>query len=622
MGKKYPHHARNPNVVVPLDPRLLIDLLYRGVGGEFEGEIRAAHAEGLTPFERECEPDAYSCSDSFRRDYLLASMFSKFDDRKSSNEKVQAAMGKFFLAEDRCSDTNTRLYSSADIKIKPFTSARDVLYVARRKIAGLLGRFSWDEAERGFGFGPGATTRLRRDRSTLVHKISGRPEATFNNADLARAVLRRNRLWEELALSESNGEGPIKLVRANRVTTVPKNAKTDRVIAIEPDLNIYVQKGIGAAIRNRLRRVGMDLNDQSINQRLAWFGSVTGKLATVDLSMASDTVSKAIVEELLPSDWLEALEQCRSPFGVLPSGREILYRKFSSMGNGYTFELESLIFWALCSALADLSGEMDATIGVYGDDLIVPVGIYADLERLLEYCGFSFNRKKSFSRGPFRESCGKHYFRGRDVTPFFVRKQPRSLIDVFLLHNNVVRWSNRGAHRCSGAGGLVERFCREVRDIVPSSWRKPRIPLNYGDGAFVGAFDEATPARAGRGFEGHRASVLLDRVIGQRCFDEFPTLAPVAASLHTLENVGVAQQRPGAQRLSGVRKGGALDRLQADPEFRTAQASTPYEVSDLGGVPLRVPQSERSVEILYRVVTRYRIQKILISRWASLGPWY
>lgn len=613
MGKKYPHHARNPDVTVSLEPELFTDLLYRGVGGRFESEISAAHRQGYAPFERECDPKSYSCADSFRGDYLLSVMFSKYDDGKSSEMKVTAAMDKFHLAENRCSDTNSRIYRWKDERLVNLSSARDVLYVARHRISKLLGDFSWDEAEHGFGFGPGATTRLRRDRSTLLHKISGRPEATSNNADLARTVLRYNRLWEELALIEQDSEGPIKLVRANRITTVPKNAKTDRVIAIEPDMNIYIQKGIGAMIRRRLRRVGIDLNDQTINQRLAKEGSITGKLATIDLSMASDTVSKSIVEELLPSDWLCALEQCRSPFGVLPSGKEILYRKFSSMGNGYTFELESLIFWALCSALVESLGEKDTTLGVYGDDLIVPVGVAADLERLLEYCGFSFNRKKSFIDGPFRESCGKHYFLGRDVTPIFVRHQPRRLSDAFLVHNNVTRWSNKGSHRDSGVGGLVERFCVEVRNRAPANWRKPRLPLGYGDGSFVGSFGESTPERAGRGFEGYRVRVMVQQQLDRSTKLEYPNLGPVAASLHLLtrresSTVGRRVWGRGPTLLVTER-----DRLLGKDFIHPVDGSA---LDDWAAIV-----TLRSNPGCVRVVTRTKVVKTLVAQWAELGPW-
>ncbi len=545
-------------------------------------------------------------------------MFSKFDDQKSAKAKADRAVEKFHLAEDRCSDTNSRLYSNQDIRLENRLSARDVLYVARRKIDRVLGPFSWNEAERGFGFGPGATTRLRRDRSTLLHKISGKPEATSNCADLARTVLRYNRLWEELVLNESDSEEPIKTVRANRIVTVPKNAKIDRVIAIEPDMNIFVQKGIGNMIRRRLRRVGIDLNDQTVNQRLAKEGSVTGKLATIDLSMASDTVSRSIVEELLPLDWLMALEQCRSPFGVLPSGREILYRKFSSMGNGYTFELESLIFWSLCSALTELMGETDGTIGVYGDDLIVPVGIVRSLEDLLEYCGFSFNRKKSFFEGPFRESCGKHYFGGRDVTPIYVRKQPRRLSDVFLVHNNVTRWSNRGGHRDSGVGDLVERFCLTTRNAVPSNWRRPRIPDGMGDGAFIGSFSECTPTRATRGFEGWKASVLVRKQLDHDKTTTYETLGPVVASLYLL-NRRIQRE----ERVLGFR---STLRQSADQELHLEKRDTLVEtgvpasfdacISDWSGIV-----SSRANPGCRRVVLRSAVTKVTVAQWAELGPW-
>lgn len=606
MGKKYPRHARNLDVAAPLDPRGFADLLFRGVGGRWVGELSSAFSrEGYAPFKRECDPSAYSCADSFRRDYLLGVMWSKYDDGKSSVQKATKALEKFHLAEDRCSDTNWRLYNRIDERLVNLPSARDVLYVARRKICRLLGPFDWNEAATGFGFGPGATTRLRRDRSTLVHKISGRPETTSNNADLARTVLRYNRLWEELALSEQGGEEPLRVVRANRVVTVPKNSETDRVIAIEPDMNIFVQKGIGTMIRRRLRRVGIDLNDQTVNQRLAYQGSLSGDLATLDLSMASDTVSKSIVEELIPADWLSALEQTRSPFGVLPCGKEILYRKFSSMGNGYTFELESLIFWALCSAVLDLIGERDFVLGVYGDDLVVPVGAVPDITRLLEYCGFSLNHEKSFSDGPFRESCGKHYFGGHDVTPFFVRHQPRRLSDAFLIHNNVVRWSDKGSHRDSGVDGMVERFCREARNAVPANWRKPRIPLGYGDGAFVGSFDECVPQRYGRGFEGFRASVLVQQQLDVDKKTEFQNLGPVAASLFLLERRKETEGGSGCDR-SPVLAGNTYELrvLRPDPEHWAG-------ISTSRGNPGAT-----------KVVTRPRIVKILVRQWAELGPWY
>lgn len=99
MAKKHPRSHRTANVAVPLNLAILTDLLFRGVGGEIEAGIRAACAAGLAPYERELDPSAYSCADTFRRDYLLAVMLSKFDDEKSSVDKKNAALSKFHLAD-------------------------------------------------------------------------------------------------------------------------------------------------------------------------------------------------------------------------------------------------------------------------------------------------------------------------------------------------------------------------------------------------------------------------------------------------------------------------------------------------------------------------------------------
>lgn len=621
MGKKYSDRNRNHNVTVPLDTRLVVDYLARGVGGTLECEFRTAQANGFTPFERTCKPDAYSCADSFRRDYLLAMMLSKFDDGKSSDAKRIKALGRFAEAEDRCRQANSRLRSSADIRFKPFMSARDVLYVAQRKISRLLGDFDWNEAERGFGFGPGASTRLARRHSMPLYKYTGQPEVTTNCADLGRTVLQYNNLWREVVLNGQVEQDYVKVVRANRVVTVPKNAKTDRVIAIEPDLNLYIQKGLGAIIRHRLRRVGINLNDQRINQHLAWQGSVTGKLATLDLSMASDTVSSAIVEVLLPPDWLLALEQCRSPEGVLPCGRIIRYHKFSSMGNGYTFELESLIFWALCSAVIDLLGETDIGFSVYGDDLIVPTGTVGILTGLLSFCGFELNAEKSFSDGPFRESCGKHYFAGTDVTPFFVRNQPKELKDVFLLHNNVVRWCARGGQFLdSGVDGRLHALCNYLRGQAPSNWRVPRIPDGFGDGAFIGSVDETRPRLSPAGKRGYErvfeSNVIQETLLDRSRNDYGPKQGgpAILAALSFLRTRGTTRSTLSQIPVSMV---GDVhlshDRVAGQPARGLGNQFIPEQIEQV------LPSGARRE----RNELRDRICKIRIpiTQWADLGPW-
>jgi hypothetical protein len=93
---------------------------------------------------------------------------------------------------------------------------------------------------------------------------------------------------------------------------------------------MYLQKGVGNHIRRRLRRVGVNLNDQSVNRSLARMGAATGEVATLDLSSASDTVTIEAVRLLLPDDWFLYLNDIRSQ-EVLVEGTYVRTEMFSSM---------------------------------------------------------------------------------------------------------------------------------------------------------------------------------------------------------------------------------------------------------------------------------------------------
>jgi hypothetical protein len=443
----------------------------------------------------------------FGIEYLLSELLSKYDDGSPSPEKDEATWARFYEAEEMCCSANARLSGATNIRLTAGVGVESVLFHAQRKIGALLGEFTWDEASAGFDWGPGATFRLKRASADPALKYQGFPETTPENFVLAHAAIAAVPAWSAGLRSEGGG---LEIVPGNKVITVPKNWKTNRVIAVEPRMNMYIQKGIGSMIRRRLQRVGIDLNDQSRNRRLAVEGSLSGHLATIDLSMASDTVSLELVRNLLPPPWVEALEQCRSTRGVLPSGEWIVYQKFSSMGNGYTFELESLIFWGLIQGLATALGLTDVDVSVYGDDLIVPVRLVAPLVELFDHCGFRVNEKKSFSEGPFRESCGIHAFLGNDVTPFYIRRPIKRLLDLFLLHNNLSRWLSRG-HWNSGINQReMYNLLLWLRSHAPKRWVKPRICDGFGDGAFIGTFDEVNPSIAHRGLEGFQCEVLVE----------------------------------------------------------------------------------------------------------------
>lgn len=287
------------------------------------------------------------------------------------------------------------------------------------------------------GFSGGASTSKKRGESFPSMKYLGKAHVTLPAHELIELIRSESFVWCDLwAQSGSTDE----IVQGNVLFTVPKTAEIDRCACKEPDLNMYIQRGIGLQIRQSLRRVGINLNDQSINQKLARKGSRTGKLATLDLSSASDSVTKEVIDLLFPPVWAGLMSQVRSPYTWVPQTTDWLMKPdggyvrgeittpgfwhknsmLSSMGNGFTFEVESLLFYALARAVAFHRG-VRGRISVYGDDIIVPTSIADYLIYVLSFYGFSTNTEKTFTSGTFRESCGGHYDSGDDISPFYLR---------------------------------------------------------------------------------------------------------------------------------------------------------------------------------------------------------
>lgn len=441
----------------------------------------------------------------FRENYLWAEIASKYDPGGNSSHLDDAAIVQFRESEQTCGQYN-QLLLNADYRAAGFhrdypdLSLAAVLHTAAIKIESLLKVVDWDEVARNVGFGPGATFSHGREEAHIWDKIGDQPDCNANAQCLVEAYLQHaSPSWRRMITKRHGG---IAYTCLNRVTTVPKDYRKNRTIAIEPVLSMFFQKGLGGVIRQRLKTVGVNLDDQGINQLAAFQGSLNGDLATIDLKAASDTVSLVLVRQLLPPDWLSALEQLRSSTGVLRlagSLEFIEYQKFSSMGNGYTFELESLIFWALMRATLDLIGAKDRRVCVYGDDIVVPVAHADLLIAVLQRAGFTPNAKKTHTAGPFRESCGKHYLNGCDVTPFYIRRPVDDVEELFLLHNNLMRWAGSIFNLESNPGRdiRVKELCEWVRSHAPVACRRQSIPDGYGDHAFIGDFDECAPAPYG-----------------------------------------------------------------------------------------------------------------------------
>lgn len=236
--------------------------------------------------------------------------------------------------------------------------------------------------------------------------------------------------------------------RPSRVISVPKTLKTPRIIAAEPVCMQYAQQAIAGPLvelleHDRVSQWFVGFTDQVPNQVLAREGSIDGGLATLDLSEASDRVSNQLVRHMLHgyTNLSEMVQACRSLQADVPHYGVKPLVKFASMGSALTFPIEAMVFCTLAFVGIERCLDSKLTeddvksfrgqVRVYGDDIVVPVQYAVSVSEVLESFGFKVNTRKSFWTGKFRESCGKDYFKGRDVSVVKVRRvAPASRRDV------------------------------------------------------------------------------------------------------------------------------------------------------------------------------------------------
>jgi hypothetical protein len=159
----------------------------------------------------------------------------------------------------------------------------------------------------------------------------------------------------------------------------------------------------------------------------------------------------------------------RSPTGDL-DGEIISFEKISSMGNGYTFALESAIFTSIVFGVTKaLSGKYDKdSCAVFGDDIIVKKPYVNLVVRTLNLFGFRINDEKSFMHGYFRESCGADWFKGTPVRPVFLTDIPTTVMELWCDVNRFRRFlSLRVGMEESKTEQMLDTWIpKELRTIV------------------------------------------------------------------------------------------------------------------------------------------------------------
>jgi hypothetical protein len=161
-------------------------------------------------------------------------------------------------------------------------------------------------------------------------------------------------------------------------------------------------------------------------------------------------MSLSLVREFFPASVVRWLELTRCPSTVLPDGKIVDLHMVSSMGNAFTFPLQTLFFSALVFGayrvhnvpLVKSFGDRVGNFSVFGDDIIVERKCYNTVVRLLEVCGFTVNKDKSFNQGLFRESCGHDYYCGYNVRGIYIKKLKHAG-DFYSAINRLNKWSAR-----------------------------------------------------------------------------------------------------------------------------------------------------------------------------------
>lgn len=391
---------------------------------------------------------------------------------------------RFTTTERQCHLTNLRMrrftdgpLDPADLPLLPFLDS------VRKIISDIVGGVPKDLQG---AFGPGATLRNSSRRCTVPDKLQSSLCATASAKVLFQALYQKSAWYEQDTVANQGRD--IEVVRGNRFFTVPKEATKLRGACLSPVLNGFLQKGVGSHLRRRLKLVGIKIDeDQPVSglftingittpdrhRRIAKQASLDEKFATIDLSDASNTISYELIRALFPDSWFALLDSLRERWVERPDGRWQKLEMFSAMGNGFTFEVETIVFYAIAQACVQGRGE----VSVFGDDIIVPTEYACDVIAALRWAGFVPNQAKTFISGHFRESCGGDFFDGVPVRAHFVKKLPIQPADWIALANGLRR----------AADGRKDRWTRYFRawrlcvQQLPISVRKCRGPSYLGD---------------------------------------------------------------------------------------------------------------------------------------------
>lgn len=315
-------------------------------------------------------------------------------------------------------------------------------------------------------YGPGSTVSIRGRETHYARKLEAEECVPQAVKYAALALMHDKATWAHIGLDptyshlESAKEGYLrvmeerlreKTVTTDRLMFIHKNMEVLRSIGAQPTCSGAVQLGVHSVVTQLLlEKTGIDLSDQGWNQRLAALGSrdwlTEDPFCTLDKKDASNLIARMLVRLYFPPAWAKMLSHIRTPSYTAPpemGGSTHEYEMFAGMGNGTTFVVETLIFWAATYATSDCSSVegyvAQKEFAVYGDDVVLRRHHARRYMRFANFLGLKFNMTKTFLVGPFRESCGADYFGGVPVRPATLDSETgqAEMLDLIGFHNTL-----------------------------------------------------------------------------------------------------------------------------------------------------------------------------------------
>lgn len=391
-------------------------------GPSFARGAEEAFLSGVTEYRDYIYPELGTIpAHRFKRWKQLEGLLKKYrfaDDKYTDEELERLTLDKFFSDQARLATYEP---------IGPLCHM--VLQCARKHAKRILGKYDPDMSVTAARFGKKSSIGCPLSLAYIDHKLTDL--SAFTGSTECSKWFYRNVLPDDPILSGLVDElGVTTENHANllheslTLVNVPKSWKTHRPITPLTLIALFYSYGVGEQVTQRLVMEGLDISRlQQRHRRLVEWLSLPENLSkggTADLSNASNSILSWLLNRVLPREWYCAIKKTFQRKLTTPGGGSTYYTEsVLPMGNGLTFPVETLVFYCILKAIAELA-KVKGLISVYGDDLIYPTRLHRYVAVIFPKLKFQLNLDKTFMKADFRESCGTDFYRGADVRPAYL----------------------------------------------------------------------------------------------------------------------------------------------------------------------------------------------------------